>query len=288
MMRARLWIALSAVVFVPTGVLFAQDAPQQRKKGFGPGPSIPGAQVTPHWFADDTRFWYRNTLKGGGKEFVLVESETGKKAPAFDHSKLAAGLSKVAGSEYTADRLPFDAIEFADEMKTLRFEAAGQKWTCDLSTYECKSVGAASKRPPAKELEPADEDPDSPEVTELQPPARQPKGRFPPDGPREVPSPDGKWVAFVKDFIVFLRPTDGGEPVQLSKAGVEGNAFGMLAWSPDSKAVVGFRIEPGDAKEVHLVESSPQGGGPSATARRGALPSPSSRSTRLHQMSRLR
>ena len=35
----------------------------------------------------------------------------------------------------------------------------------------------------------------------------------------------------------------------------------MLSWSPDSKALVAFRIEPGDNKEVHLIESSPRGGG---------------------------
>ena len=35
----------------------------------------------------------------------------------------------------------------------------------------------------------------------------------------------------------------------------------MLNWSPDSKTLVAFRIEPGESKEVHLVESSPRGGG---------------------------
>ena len=35
----------------------------------------------------------------------------------------------------------------------------------------------------------------------------------------------------------------------------------MLQWSPDSKSLVAFRIEPGDDKEVYLVESSPAGGG---------------------------
>ena len=38
-------------------------------------------------------------------------------------------------------------------------------------------------------------------------------------------------------------------------------AYGRLNWSPDSKALVAFRIEPGDRKEVYLIESSPPGGG---------------------------
>src|SRR5690349_1344308 len=48
---------------------------QQRRRGFGRfGGNIEGmykAQITPHWFANNTRFWYRNDLGGGSKEFIL-------------------------------------------------------------------------------------------------------------------------------------------------------------------------------------------------------------------------
>ena len=33
--------------------------------------------ITPHWFDNNTRFWYRNDLKGGKKEFVLVDADKG-------------------------------------------------------------------------------------------------------------------------------------------------------------------------------------------------------------------
>jgi dipeptidyl aminopeptidase/acylaminoacyl peptidase len=250
-----------ALVSLTAGPAASQDSPQRKGK-FGPGTaSIPKATVTPHWFADDTRFWYRNDLKDGAKEFILVDAEAGKRGPAFDHAKLAAALSKAANAEYKPDRLPFDDIEFADGGKAIRFDAVGKAWKCDLATYECSATGAANKRAPAKEPEPVGDDPESPDTTELQPAQPQPKGRPQTDRPRDAPSPDGKWVAFVKDNNVFLRPTEGGDPIQLSKTGAEGNAFGMLSWSADSKAVVGFRIEPGDNKEVYLVESSPAGGG---------------------------
>ena len=93
--------------------------------------------ITPHWFQNDTRFWYRNDLKGGAKEFVLVDAEAGKRTPAFDHQKLSAALGKAAGKEYGADRLPFDSIEFVDGMKSVRFRANGATWQCDLTSYEC-------------------------------------------------------------------------------------------------------------------------------------------------------
>ena len=33
------------------------------------------AQVKPHWFADNKRFWYRNDLSAGRREFVVVDAE---------------------------------------------------------------------------------------------------------------------------------------------------------------------------------------------------------------------
>ena len=49
-------------------------------------------RITPHWFHQDNRFWYRNDLPGGAGEFIVVDAEHGSRQPAFDHQKLAAGL----------------------------------------------------------------------------------------------------------------------------------------------------------------------------------------------------
>jgi dipeptidyl aminopeptidase/acylaminoacyl peptidase len=222
------------------------------------------SQLTPNWFHDNTRFWYRNDLRGGGREFVIVDADKGTRQPAFDHKKLAEALSKAAATDYKADRLPFDSIEFIDEDKAIRFRAGGTNWKCDLTGYECTKSGDTSNPPPAAqpESEPAvveDDSPEAPQAGEqtvaFQQPAR------PQDGPREARSPDRKWTAFVKDNNVWLRPADGGAETQLTKDGSQANAFGMLAWSPDSKALTTFRIEPGDGKEVYLIQSSPTGGG---------------------------
>src|SRR5208282_3294187 len=68
------------------------------------------SQLTPNWFHDNTRFWYRNDLRGDAREFIVVDVEKGTRQPAFDHKKLAESLSKAAGTEYKAERLPFDGI----------------------------------------------------------------------------------------------------------------------------------------------------------------------------------
>src|SRR5947208_16505896 len=46
-------------------------------------------RVEPHWFAGDTRFWYRNDLPRGRREFVLVDAAKGTREPAFDRERLA-------------------------------------------------------------------------------------------------------------------------------------------------------------------------------------------------------
>lgn len=56
--------------------------------------------------------------------------------------------------------------------------------------------------------------------------------------PDPVPSPDGKWVAFVSDRdgwdSLYIVPASGGEPVQMTKGRLE---VRHLTWSPDSTRV---------------------------------------------------
>jgi len=271
--RSLLLILAAATWF---GLARAEDAsPLQPSRPSGRPSGVYKDRITPHWFAGDTRFWYRNDLKGGTREFVLVDAEKGTRGPAFDHAKLAMGLSKATGQEYRADRLPFNSITFTDDGKSVQFVVAEKSWTCDLGTYECtagpKGEKEASVEEPtdlAADSLPTDEDAVSPFLNQQPDPRRRPPG-----GAWEVTSPDGKWIAFIKDHNVFVRAKGGNDAVQLSKTGTEGNAFGMLSWSPDSKTVVGFRIEPGETKEVYLIESSPSGGGRAKlTTRPYALP----------------
>jgi hypothetical protein len=219
----------------------ARPQPSRRTEGYYKG------QITPHWFGDNTQFWYRNDLSGGAREFILVNAERGTREPAFDHARLAAALSQAAGSEYEADRLPFDVIEFPDDGNVVRFLVDQTTWDCDLKSYTCVKSSVAME-PPARDRD-----------QESTPFGRR-RGAGPAGGPSSD-SPDGKWTAFTRDHNVFLRCREGDEEIQLSTDGVEGNAYGRFSWSPDSRTLVAYRIEPGDRHEVHLIQSSPAGGG---------------------------
>src|SRR5689334_14578185 len=57
----------------------AEEHPNPQRRGFGqPQRGVYKARITPHWFDDNTRFWYTNGLAGGNWEFVLVDATQGK------------------------------------------------------------------------------------------------------------------------------------------------------------------------------------------------------------------
>ena len=99
--------------------------------------------VRPHWLPGNQRFWYRNDLGSGTREFVFVDAVAGERRAAFDHARLAAALSKLLKKEITAERLPFDEIGFDEQLTDLRFSVGGQRWECWLANYELREGGPA-------------------------------------------------------------------------------------------------------------------------------------------------
>jgi dipeptidyl aminopeptidase/acylaminoacyl peptidase len=193
-----------------------------------------------NWFPDSRGFWYRNDLPGGVREFVEVEAATARKTPAFDHARLAKALSAAASREVNPARLPFREITFEDEGKTLAFEAFGKGWRCNLATYELRDVEIEPSTPPS---------PAPPWVQDLY--AAQ-RGRS--------ESPDKAWSARIVDHNVRVRQGTG-EEITLTENGKADAYYSRLNWSPDSKRIVAVRVMPGDRGQVHMIESSPRGGG---------------------------
>src|SRR5262249_14983817 len=76
---------------------------------------------------------------------------------------------------------------------------------------------------------------------------------------REVRSPNGKMTAFVKDHNAYLRMHDTGVVAQLTQNGEEKNSYGSFSWSPDSRTLVAYRLEPGESGKAYLLDSTPKG-----------------------------
>ncbi len=202
------------------------------------------SRVEPHWFADNAQFWYRNDLRDGAKEFILVKADEGRRAPAFDHAKLAAALSRETGQDFTANRLPFAELQFLKGGNAICFSAADRTWKCNLETYECSAVAA--------------DDAEKDQPFESSSAARSRRRSRPPSNSS---SPDGQWSAFIKQDNVFIRSGSDGREYRLTEDGSTNNAYGLLEWSPDSTVLTAWRVEAGDRKEVYVIQSSPPGGG---------------------------
>jgi dipeptidyl aminopeptidase/acylaminoacyl peptidase len=208
------------------------------------------SSIDPNWFAENSRFWYRNDLRGERSEYIVVDVETGVRRPLFDHAEVAKSLSAASGKEVQADELPLRNVRLTDDEKSIRFATDDTAWTCLLETGEVTQAGEAT-------TDGDDSDRDG----------RRRRGRFRGRGGRSFgrdrggPSPDGNWHALVRDGNVFIRADGEDEETQLSDDGSEDRQYGLLQWSPDSSTLVAFRVEPGDEKEVYLFESSPDGGG---------------------------
>ncbi|MEW5982786.1 MAG: DPP IV N-terminal domain-containing protein [Acidobacteriota bacterium] len=190
------------------------------------------------WIEKTNRFWYRRTVKGG-HEFLLVDAATQEKRPAFDHEKLAATLSKMAGREIRSVSLPFNSIAFRDDEKVIEVRFDGATWRCKLEDCTCTRTPVVS---PWERQQP--------------PPPCSPPG--PEERPR--PSPDGTLEAIIRNYNIALRAKGSRDVTFLSTDGSEGNCYtlGSIAWSPDSSKIAAYRLRPGYRRMVHYVESSPE------------------------------
>src|SRR5436190_930824 len=46
------------------------------------GPRVYRDHVTPHWIANNTRFWYQNDLPGGVSEIIVIDAVSGARERA--------------------------------------------------------------------------------------------------------------------------------------------------------------------------------------------------------------
>jgi dipeptidyl-peptidase 4 len=310
----------------------SSQAEQRRERAPGrpDGRGVYRASVAPHWFADNTKFWYRNDLPGGAREFILVDAERGVRQHAFDHQAVARQMAD--GTDAT--RLPIESLRFSDDGQSVVLVGRNTNWTLDLKSGDLRETslsasGFAEGLLPQSRPRPTSRTGPESEITfdnrldrevavfwldtqgrrqsygTIEPRGRKiqhtfsghvwlviddrgdtlavfeaanrpdvaviddslPERRDGSSAPRERArpdssdrSPDGRWTAVVREHNIFIY-TDDSEEIQLTKDGHEGDSYGRISWSPDSSTLIAWRIAPGERKQVHLVRSSPEGGG---------------------------
>ncbi|MCL6442900.1 MAG: S9 family peptidase [Alicyclobacillus sp.] len=243
--------------------------------------------IRPHWLptvtADEAgneiftwkkAFWFRKDIRRDdgqkGKRFVAVNAETGITLAAFDHARVAQALSQrlrrsstqvaqadameveraVAkapsdGPEVTADSLPFDTFDWTADGRAIEFTVNGSRYRCTLDTYRCTRLKAAAK------------------VQE-----------------HEVPSPDGKWAAFLRGHNLWVRSLETGKAKPLTTDGLKDFDYAsrpdfygaktvdlihgrkqkpLVIWSPDSTRLLTHRLDQRRVRKLPVMQYVPEG-----------------------------
>lgn len=183
-------------------------------------------------WVDATHFWYRDHGASGDR-ILVMNATTGTVSAAFDQVKLAAALSKALGKPVNARRWPAFGFDFHRLRNgKLQVQFRGKKYRCDLS-----GVGVCALRK-----------------------VKMPKqdGEF--GGGAHARAPNGKWVAFERNWNVWIRNVATGRKIQLTFDGVKNYGYGrkksggaVVSWSPDSRRLVAFRQDQRKVKDMYSV-----------------------------------
>jgi dipeptidyl-peptidase-4 len=316
-------------------------SPQQNAQRSVAGPKMFKHRVEPHWIGSTHRFWYRNDLPDGKREFIHVDAETGIRSPAMDHRLVAKALNEMNTAEdrpkgeSDPDRLPFDRLHYAEgeESLVLIGQRESYRWNpsaltlspVDSETHESlqrsdatqksrrygaprgeesainfqnktdKAVGVfwlegdGNKRSYGKIAAGSSRDQhtfgghrwlildengkvlgrvtaeDTPTTVVLDGrPIKDQGGRRrgseQPSSPETV-SPNGEWRAWIEEDNIVAMRKESQIKIRVSNDGTVQDPYGLLSWSPDSSALIAFRIHQVEKLPVHWVRSSPPEGG---------------------------
>ncbi|GAA4322311.1 S9 family peptidase [Mucilaginibacter gynuensis] len=198
--------------------------------------------IAPNWQPKGETFWYRKALDNRKQEYYLVNAATGSRKKAFDHERIASALSKLTGTAYDAQKLPFTDMLFSEDGTAVTIKAGADWVKCDLNTYTAEKTSKPDYRAYNPNL-----------------PLQQRTYRWEGSRSRDSISPDKQWTAYAKDGNLFVKNVSDGHEVQFTTDGTSTQPYGGFVWSPDSKNLIGYHIDPKKTKEVYYVLSSVTG-----------------------------
>ena len=195
-------------------------------------------QTNVNWFKDGSGFWFIDYSKNN-KTYNTVSFKNKKVVEFFNHKKLAKSLSEALNKEVKATNLSLSNIEKLDGILT--FSVDNKTFNLNLKDYQLKE----------KPTKTAQEKPNN----------------------FESKSPDKKWIAFVKEYNLFIKSTETNQEFQLSKNGKKGYEYASwygwsdmmegengerpkhfsVKWSKDSKWIATNIVDTRNAEKMYLL-----------------------------------
>ena len=196
--------------------------------------------VSPNWFDDNSGFWYIDQGQTG-KNFVKVAFSDLVKRPLFDQKKVADILSKLTKTAIDHLNIELNALKHLHG-EVFQFKLNNKAYELNIANYTI-----AEK-----------------EFTQIE------ENQF------ESLSPNGKWIAFTKDFNIYLKSVDNETTFQLSKDGQKGYEYASyygwydkmigengerprrfsVNWSKDSNYLIANIVDTRKAEKMYLLDWS--------------------------------
>ncbi|TFH34543.1 MAG: S9 family peptidase [Bacteroidia bacterium] len=190
--------------------------------------------VRPQWAGESYFFTYEN-ITPDGKEYIIVDPVKKKKEKAFDTGKFATALSKKTEKDIDPASLPITSVTFNEDLKSFKFVLDRVEWTCWLPSYRLESGEKVRERPQRDwPWETRDESSNDPSV-----------------------SPDGKYTAFIKNYNLYVKDKEGKETRMSYDGGIGFYYSSYIHWSPDSKKIMAYKVQPAEKHFINYIESSP-------------------------------
>jgi dipeptidyl aminopeptidase/acylaminoacyl peptidase len=229
----------------PRALSAADYARAEKFMPYNAAPLVFRSGVRPAWLPDE-RFWYRVTTPLGS-EFVLVDPVRRTRGPAFDHAKLASAINAATKSSFSASDLPLAQADLSADGRTISFNLARQRWTCDLRAGSCTAAAEGN--------------------TGTASAGRAGGGRGGAAARNDVRSPDGRRSVFIRGWNLWVRDTASGRESPLTTDGVKDFGYAtdnagwtrsdrpIVLWSPDSRKIATFQQDQRGVGEMFLVDT---------------------------------
>lgn len=194
--------------------------------------------VQPLWSGDSTGFAFITQSKEG-ELFNKIDLKKMQVESLFDQQGLASLLTDSLKKPVQANDLSLNDLKYVDKNK-ISFTAVDKNYLLDLTTYQLS--------PAPKEQE----------------------------NEMESKSPDGKWIAYTKDYNLYIKSVATGAVKQLSTAGFKNYEYASyydwgeiiegengerpphfaVSWSPDSKWIQAYICDLRKGQKMYLLDWS--------------------------------
>ena len=194
-----------------------------------------------NWFKDGSGLWFIDYRKDK-KTYKLVDFKNNKVVDLFNHNKMARILTELSENDIIENQLSLSDIE-KGEKGNLEFKFEDKSYDLNLKSYQLTSYEE--------------------ELKEEQ-------------NPFEAKSPDGKWIAYNKDYNLFIKSIESNKEFQLSSQGERGYEYAtwygwfdkmegenserpkrfIVNWSEDSKWIATSIVDTRNAEKMYMLDHS--------------------------------